>query len=54
MILNWASMWNCGNQGFDVKGEIQVGETMRMRVPKQSIRADQLVVCAGQCIVQES
>jgi len=33
-----------GTRSFDVKGEIQVDETTRTRVPKQSTGADQLVV----------
>jgi len=39
-----APVRNCGNQGLDVKGEIQVDKTIRIRVPKQDTGADQPVV----------
>lgn len=39
-----APIRNCGNQDLDVKGEIQVDETIRIRVPKQGTGADQPVV----------
>lgn len=33
-----------GNLSFDVKGAIQVAETIRIRVPKQSLGTDRPVV----------
>ena len=48
-----ALVWNVGTRRFDVKGEIQVAETARMRVPMQEPGAEQLVVCAGQRIDHE-
>ena len=44
MNLAQALIGNVGTYDFDVKGEIQVGENTRIRVPKQDIGADQLVV----------
>lgn len=35
MNLIWASVWNCGNQYLDVKGEIRETEISSMRVPMQ-------------------
>lgn len=35
MNLIWASVWNCGNQYLDVKGEVREAETSSMRVPMQ-------------------
>ena len=37
-------MWNVGTCRPDVKGEIQVEETTRMRVSKRGTEEDQLVV----------
>ena len=39
-----ALVWNVGTCRPDAKGEIQVGETTRMRVPMRGTGADQLVV----------
>jgi len=42
--LTEAFVRNCGNQGLDDKGEIQIAKTIRMRVPKQGTGTEQLVV----------
>jgi len=42
MIL--AFVWNVGTCRSDAKGEIQVEETIRMRVPKRGIGVDQLLL----------
>ena len=39
-----AFVWNVGTCHPDAKGEIQVEETTRMRVPMRGTGADQLVV----------
>ena len=39
-----ALVWNVGTCRSDDKGEIQVEETTRMRVPMRGTGADQLVV----------
>ena len=39
-----ALVWNVGTCRPDDKGEIQVEETIRMRVPMRDTGADQLVV----------
>ena len=44
MNLSLALVWNVGTCRPDAKGEIQVEETTRMRVPMRGTGADQLVV----------
>jgi hypothetical protein len=44
MNLGQALLWNCGNQCIDVKGDIQIVEAIRVRVPKRCAGAEQLVV----------
>jgi hypothetical protein len=42
--LTEAFVRNCGNQGLDDKGEIQIAKTIRMRVLMRGTGAGQLVV----------
>lgn len=44
MILSQALLWNVGTCRSDVKGEVQVTEFTRTRVPILSTGAEQLVV----------
>jgi hypothetical protein len=37
-------VWNCENQGLDVKGDAQVDENHEPRVPMQDTGTDRLVV----------